>query len=422
MNKTPVEKINKNIRDAYSWAFLVRIVSWILISAVVFILGKLNVLDFDYRPLIFILLPLFLCFNFVFRLLFRKKTAEGYLTVLTIATDLIFTSLFVYFSGGFHSEFIFLYFIPIISSALISLRATIITILIAFVSYGGIVFLEKSYFINPIDKPEIDAEREAIIDVSLFISLAGMVGFQSYYFISKIRKKDEEILKFKNDFLFRTVHDLRAPGSAINFIAEKYKNISGKTDSNEIREDALRIKEITGQMLHLANNILSIAKGDVAEIVFKNESFGLSDVIREVAGEFKETAASKNIKINLNLGFAGMAIGDKGYVKEIFTNLIDNAIKYNKDNGVVDISAYKEGGFVKTTVRDSGVGISKDGLAKIFTPYFRESAEVSGNGLGLYIVKNFTEKMGGKAMVESEENKGTAVSVWFLADKNYDRS
>jgi len=100
-------------------------------------------------------------------------------------------------------------------------------------------------------------------------------------------------------------------------------------------------------------------------------------------------------------------------LKEIFSNLIDNAIKYNKDGGTVTITHQVEGSFLKTIMKDSGVGMSAENLTKLFTPYFRVDTQeqIQGTGLGLFTVKKFVEEAGGSITVDSKMGEGTSFTV-----------
>ena len=109
-----------------------------------------------------------------------------------------------------------------------------------------------------------------------------------------------------------------------------------------------------------------------------------------------------------------MVLADRERTKEVFNNLIDNAIKYNKTGGSIAITHETDGDFLKTTLRDTGAGIQAENIPKLFTPYFRADGKgIVGTGLGLYIVKTLVEKMGGSISAESSPGQGAAFHIFL---------
>lgn len=147
----------------------------------------------------------------------------------------------------------------------------------------------------------------------------------------------------------------------------------------------------------------------------------LPNIIRGVIKELTPAAGRKMVKIeyappqDLSQVFA-----HPERLKEIFSNFIDNAIRYNKDGGAVTIMHKVEADFVKTIVKDTGVGISAENLSKLYTPYFRVDGrqQVQGTGLGLFIVKKFVEEAGGSIVVDSKVGEGTTFSIFLPVAKN----
>jgi signal transduction histidine kinase len=161
-------------------------------------------------------------------------------------------------------------------------------------------------------------------------------------------------------------------------------------------------------------SLLARAKGEVG--IVKKESVVLSNIIQEMLKELSPIAIKKNIKIeHIAPPDAPQVLVVVQQAKEIFSNLIDNAIKYNKDGGAIIIAHSIEGNFLKTTVKDTGADIGAENFSKLFTPYFRASASeaIQGTGLGLFIVKKFVEELGGKVSVESKIGEGTVFTVYL---------
>ena len=225
--------------------------------------------------------------------------------------------------------------------------------------------------------------------------------------------KEREARKAREEMVAQIVHDLRAPSTAIMLAAELYSDPEALAKDPEAMKKGVEIiKEANTRMLGLINSLLDSARSKAG--MTKGERMVLSDIIQSVLKEFAPAAARKSVKIeyvqprDLPQVFAGPE-----RLKEIFGNLIDNAIKYNKDAGTVTIAHQIEGGFVKTIVQDTGLGISAGNLTKLFTPYFRVDTQeqIQGTGLGLFTSKKFVEEAGGSITVDSKVGEGTMFTV-----------
>jgi signal transduction histidine kinase len=216
-------------------------------------------------------------------------------------------------------------------------------------------------------------------------------------------------IKFKDDFLFQTVHDLRTPSTVIKMVLSKYEEPEFLRRYPELRQDVEFVREANERMIRLIQYLFEIAKGERAGLTPKKERVNLQDVIKSTLKELDKIFAEKNITAEYAPAQAVLVLGDKDRLKEVFVNLIENAAKYNKQGGRIIITHETDERFVKTAVADTGIGISSENLPKIFTPYFRAGMDnkIQGTGLGLYIVKTLVEKMGGAVQVVSKPGEGT---------------
>lgn len=139
----------------------------------------------------------------------------------------------------------------------------------------------------------------------------------------------------------------------------------------------------------------------------------LNDAIREVIGFLEKEILYRNINLKLNLRENLLKVEtDKGQVQQVFLNIINNAIDAVKEGGQIEVSsALKEGKFVQISIRDNGIGISKDKLKHIFEPFYTTKENGKGTGLGLSISYGIMQRLGGTILVESEVNKGTMFTV-----------
>ncbi|HIP93257.1 MAG TPA: GHKL domain-containing protein, partial [Desulfurobacteriaceae bacterium] len=142
----------------------------------------------------------------------------------------------------------------------------------------------------------------------------------------------------------------------------------------------------------------------------------LKDMIESILNELEVEATSKNIKININIPDIIINTSDR-LIYYALKNLIENAIKYNKKNGLVEISFEDAKDYYLLKIKDTGIGIPKHALPFIFERFYRveksRSRELGGTGLGLSIVKLAIDKINGNIEVESEKNKGTTFSLYF---------
>ncbi len=225
--------------------------------------------------------------------------------------------------------------------------------------------------------------------------------------------KEREAEKIREEMIFQTVHDLRAPATAIKGAAELYIDPEYLSRNPEgLKEAKNLIEEANTRMLGLINSLLEGARTKAG--LAKGDRLVVPNVIQGILKEFAPIAARKRVKIeyvppqDLPQVFANIE-----RLKEIFSNLIDNAIKYNRDSGMVTITHQKESDFIKTVVEDTGIGISAENLSKLFKPYFRVDGrqQIQGTGLGLFIVKKFVEEAGGSIAVDSKVGQGTTFTI-----------
>jgi signal transduction histidine kinase len=131
-------------------------------------------------------------------------------------------------------------------------------------------------------------------------------------------------------------------------------------------------------------------------------------------------AQSRNISIELHADGPLPMMADAGELEMIFNNLLSNAVKYNRDGGSVDVTLARRESQVVITVTDSGIGMTKDNIARIFDEFVRirtkDTAQVDGTGLGLSIVKKLVQFYGGHISVESQPDKGTTITVVLNAE------
>jgi two-component system phosphate regulon sensor histidine kinase PhoR len=173
------------------------------------------------------------------------------------------------------------------------------------------------------------------------------------------------------------------------------------------------IKRHTDRLTKIVEDLLMLSRIETKEFQLKMEAISLRDFIDDVAEFVKEPAEKKEISLSRNEIPSSLSVqGDRNYLEQVLTNLIDNAVKYTPEGGRVIISAIeKDSKDIQLSVEDNGIGIPKEDLSRIFERFYRvdkgRSKELGGTGLGLSIVKHLVQAHGGRVWVESQPGKGS---------------
>lgn len=222
----------------------------------------------------------------------------------------------------------------------------------------------------------------------------------------------------RRDFVANVSHELKTPLTSIKGFVETL--LEGAIDDKENSLNFLRIiNDHADRLDNLINDLLDLSHIESKEIALKKEKFNLASLVNEAVLGFKSQAKKKGIEINSALPQELEIIADKSKLEQVFTNLINNAIKYNKEKGFVRVYSEALADKIKIIVEDSGSGIPPRDIPRIFERFYRvdkaRSRELGGTGLGLSIVKHIIELHGGKAGVESTEGLGSR--FWFILPK-----
>ena len=227
--------------------------------------------------------------------------------------------------------------------------------------------------------------------------------------------KEIELGKIKDDFTYRIVHDLRSPLTVIKSMLSDKDMVSEFQSKPVLKEAFDLLNDATKQMLDMVSNLLASAKSKTTGSSIKK--IAVTDIIKSIAKSLQSVAVEREVKFEYAFpaGLPMVSVEKDETVKEIFTNLLVNAIKYNKVSGTITITHEIAGQFLKTNIKDEGLGISPENLKKISTEYarFNEKEGAQGTGLGLYIVKSLLNEAHGKLEVTSKEGEGSTFSVYL---------
>jgi len=231
-------------------------------------------------------------------------------------------------------------------------------------------------------------------------------------FNATIKRLDEAFL-LQRKFLSDASHELRTPVSII----KSYCDITLKRERSveEYRETVEVVEETVTRMSALVGKILDVARLESGAMTFMSEPVDLLRVIKSIYKLISPVADEKGIAVKLH-GVEGewTVAGDEDRLSELFMNLIENGVKYNRQGGTVDITLTGADGGVDVKVEDTGIGIPEDDLERVFGRFFRVDAsrgEATGAGLGLSIVKAIVDAHGGTIEVKSELGRGSTFIV-----------
>lgn len=230
----------------------------------------------------------------------------------------------------------------------------------------------------------------------------------------------EEASKAKTVFLSNMSHEIRTPMNAIiglDSLALQDDELSEKT-----RDYLNKIGTSAQHLLGLINDILDMSRIESGRLSLRNEEFSFSKLLEEVntlfSGQCEEKGLHYNCRINGHLD--GYYIGDNIKLKQVLINILGNAVKFTPEGGRVDLIAEKTGGFdgkstLRFIIRDTGVGMSKDYIPKLFDTFSQEDETAANkygsSGLGMAITKSIVEMMNGNIEVDSEKGIGTTFTV-----------
>jgi signal transduction histidine kinase len=274
--------------------------------------------------------------------------------------------------------------------------------ILGLVNIGAMI---STYFISTrlTDEPEITALITIL--VSLFIFIIGSVIVQGF---DKLLQAN----KMKTEFIRIASHQLRTPLSSLRWANDLLMQGGITKPTREQSEYLEIIKESNLRMLKLINDLLDVTKIEMGNLPMELEPVDIKKIAEEVVAGLSPMAKAKNVSLNLKIEDAlASVLSDPEKCKMIFTNLIDNSVKYSKGRGNVDVSARQSGDFIDVSVSDQGVGIPRAQQKNIFQKFFRSDNamkhETVGTGLGLFIVKAIVDANKGQIWFESEEDKGS---------------
>jgi len=438
--------IQEGLIERIYWLIRLRWIAVIGIVCAVLFTEKIINIPLAYLPLYSIATFLGL-YNLVF-LLYLKQIGKKDTTNLPIianriantqiSLDLLSLTTLIHFSGGIENPFIF-YFIfhMIIASILLSRRAAFLQATLSILLLTITVVLEylgilSHYCLKGFIHSSLHDDLLYIIAVDfVFISTIYIAVYMATSISKRLREREESLRqvnlllaekdRIKSEYVLRVSHDIKEHLSAIESCLDPVvEGITGELNSRQ-KDLIQRAQQRTDKLLFFVKALLEITRIKLSRHIEMGE-FSLKKTVESALNFVDAKAKAKEIIITSNIEPAVDKIyGAQIYIEETIANLLANSVKYTLPKGKVNISVMDKGDSVLIKVNDTGIGIPKEEIPRLFDEFYRASnareIEREGTGLGLSIAKQVVERHRGRIWVESELGQGS--TFYILLPKGF---
>ncbi len=344
-----------------------------------------------------------------------RRIDKSYINFVEAFFNLLFITLLIYNTGQGYSIFILLYMLPVLSSMgssklyhniIILAGVEAILLMLYFTGYAHVTMAFTSFYMLMfflVDMKSIatrtlitKAEQAAAVRQARIVELT-------------------DANKYKDEFVYLTTHELKTPITVIRGYIDLLMQDKENHFSDKSRDVLTRLVNHTNCLAVIVEELLDVSRIETGKVNVNIATFDLDELIMNVIDDLKVNAAQKGVVLKYANHDGIKLATDKDRLREVLINLIDNAIKYSKQNGVVVLSSRLNGKKVEISVKDSGIGIPIEDQPKIFQKFFRAKNvyqfATQGSGLGLYIVYRLVDLLRGYVQFSSEENKGTTFRI-----------
>ena len=283
-----------------------------------------------------------------------------------------------------------------------------------------LISIEKAFNNQKVKDLEIEIRNPSVLrmNISLFYDNNNLF-FDEESCMLFIRDLTEfyKFQQLKSDFVANVSHELRTPLQSIKMGLETFDKNSDINKNSEVNNLLPVMISQSERMENLIRDLLSLSKIELQEHIRPTHEINLIEVIDYVIKTYENIVKKNNVNIDFQKTENFKIIGDRDKLIEIFTNLIDNSIKYSDKNKEIKITTKKEGNLNIVSVEDQGIGIPKEFIHRITERFYTvdpsKSRSVGGTGLGLAIVKHLVSQHRGEMHISSVQNQGTKISVKF---------
>ena len=282
--------------------------------------------------------------------------------------------------------------------------------------------IDQSFEGKNVSDLEIEIRNQSVLRLNITIYLdKDSLFFDQTTCVLFIRDLTEfyKFQQLKSDFVANVSHELRTPLQSIKMGLESFETNLDIKNNPEVKNLLPIMTSQSERMENLIRDLLSLSKIELQEHIRPTHEIDLIELMEYIIKTYDKIISKNNIKLKFNKIDNFKIIGDRDKLIEIFTNLIDNSIKYSDKNKEITITAKKESDLNIISVEDKGIGIPKELIHRITERFFTvdpsKSRSVGGTGLGLAIVKHLVAQHRAEMLINSVENQGTTIDIKFKA-------
>jgi signal transduction histidine kinase len=218
----------------------------------------------------------------------------------------------------------------------------------------------------------------------------------------------------QRDFLFDASHELKTPLTAIRLAVDEISAAEEGQIPPSVRDNLLRLNSQALRMEKLVKDLLNLSSLEALRGI-EPKPVQISEMLSSLAQEYKFMADNRNIAMDIRLS-EGLAIdGDEERLRRAFSNILDNAVKYNVEGGRIELTGEQSADALTVRIANAGPGVAEDEISRVFDQFYRaeksRSLQHGGSGLGLTMVKRIVELHGGTVKLESQQGRWTIVTV-----------
>lgn len=279
----------------------------------------------------------------------------------------------------------------------------------------GVLCLGLAKSVEDLSRTEKETLHEVINVVSIAIDRAELMENinKTNKDLEKANEKLELLDKLKDEFVSVASHELRTPMTAIKSYVWLALNGRGGSIDQKAREYLIRVYNSIERLIHLVNEMLDISRIESGRVTLNRTQFDMKKLIDDAMREFQAKATELYLSLSFECPEALPSVyADREKIYQVLENLVGNACKFTNSGGRITITAKVVGDIIEVSVADTGKGIKKEDMSKLFVKFSRLEHSLvtiagSGSGLGLYIFRQYVELHGGKIWATSEEGKGS---------------
>ena len=255
--------------------------------------------------------------------------------------------------------------------------------------------------------------RSMIIMSLIFIAII----FVAFVFAIRLVIKHKKISQIKSDFINNMTHEFKTPLASISIAADSIVHPNVRNQPEQIEKYIEVIQAEKSKLNDHVERILEVASLDKDALEIPTERVSLNEIVRSSTEKLKLLLEENEVNLSIDENGNAEILGNEFYLERVFTNIIENSIKYRKSDAKIDISIANAGNDVEITIADNGIGMDKKQIDKVFDNFYRVQTgnvhDTKGFGLGLSYAKLITEKLKGSISMDGVLNKGCTVKLKF---------